>query len=83
MRDITKKALWALGAFTSLLQYSPFTDQLKKVVVHHPHLSSILGAAMVAASLLHDPKVRAALGIKTQVVAQSSEVVALTPPLQS
>ena len=84
LRQLTKKVLAATMTLSALLNIPQVTQPLIKSVASHPHFSILLGAAITIASLLHQPQVIQVLGLKTEQIKTSTEVVPLatqgTPP---
>ena len=80
IRRVTQQAVGAVMAGTALLQVPQVADAMKSLVLHHPHLSSVLGAALVIASLLHNPQVIEILGLKTEEVIKTQTVVPIATP---
>ena len=75
IRQITKSLVSGVVGAATLLQVPQVADVLKSAVAHHPHISSIVAAAITIAALLHNPVVIRTLGLEKKEV--TSEVVAV------
>ena len=79
LKKATKVAIAGVTAVAGLLEVPPVTDLLKQAFGTHAHFMTLLGWAVLVASLRHDPRVRKALGVevKEQVVTTTATVVPL------
>ena len=86
LRNVTKRLTCAITAAAGLLNVPEVAHPLVKAVAAHPHLSSLVAGLLLVASLLHNPQVIQILGLKTEEVVKTSEVVPLAsaqnPPQQ-
>lgn len=61
----TKSMVAALLAFGGLMQVPAVSQLVLKITVNHPTIASIVTAVLGIYTVLHNPQVQDALGIKT------------------
>ena len=77
LRSSTKSFLGAVLAFGGFFEIQPVHDYLIAAAHNHPHWTSVLIVVTGVSTLLHNPQVQDALGIKRTV---KVEEVTLAPP---